>query len=108
MVTTDEVIARAVSLGCELGTHYRDPAVFYQERHILSPDRVPGAFFVRLDWEDHAAWLAEHSDVVYKIPHFDTWPYLLVRQDALTLEQLHLLLDQSIRVAAKPIKRRKL
>jgi len=108
MVSTDEVIARAVSLGCELGTHYREPALFFNERHVLSPDRVPGAFSIRLDWEDHDTWLSDQPEVVYKVPHFETWPYVLVRQDAVSIEQLERLLSQAIRVVKKPIKRRML
>lgn len=106
MVTTDEVVELALVMGCELGSQYGDPALRFESRHVVTLDRLPGAFSIRLDWEDHDWWMTEHPELVYKTAHFETWPYLLVRQEGVSREQVEEMLVQSIRVAKKSIKRR--
>ena len=41
---------------------------------------------VKVDWVNHDRLLDEHPDVIYKTPHFHTYPAIHARLDMLTPE----------------------
>jgi hypothetical protein len=66
----------------------------------------PDALVVRCDGEEKPFLLEARPDLVFTTPHYDGYPYLLVRLDAPPGEIRELVVDSWLLVAPKTLARR--
>ena len=83
------------------------PALKRKKRFMLRLGNDGEHIVVRLDWASHDRLLAEHPEVLYKTPHYDGYPAVLVRLDLLSPLLARELLDASWEFAPVPDKRLK-
>lgn len=62
---------------------------------------------IHVDWDSHDRLLEEHPTVIYKTPHFDSYPAVHAHLDLLSPELAKELVDLSWQVAPNKIKYRK-
>jgi hypothetical protein len=98
----EDVIALGERLpGVELTTSYGRPALKVGGKFMCSLRENPDAFVFRvLDVPDQLALLRGQPDVFFTTPHYDGWPYVLVRLDAVTPDQLAELVEDAWRIRA--------
>jgi hypothetical protein len=98
----EDVIALGERLpGVELTTSYRRPALKVGGRFMCSLRENPDAFVFRvLDVPDQQALLRGDPDVFFITPHYEGWPGVLVRPDAVSPEQLAELVEDAWRIRA--------
>jgi hypothetical protein len=82
-------------------TWYGTPSLKVGGKGLCRLRTNPDALVVRvLDVEDQDALIRGAPEVFFKTPHYDGWPYVLVRLEAVSEEQLAELIEDAWRVMA--------
>lgn len=102
MPTWDDVRAIAARLpGCEESTSYGTPSLKVRGKFMCRMRTDPDALVVRcVDVADADALKLGQPDVFFSTPHYDGWPGVLVRLDAVSLDQLSELVEDAWRIQA--------
>lgn len=102
MPTWDDVLEVANRLpGCEASTSYGTPSLKVRGKFMCRLRTDPDALAVRcVDVADADALKLGQPDVFFSTPHYDGWPGVLVRLDAVTREQLAELIEDAWRIQA--------
>jgi hypothetical protein len=102
MATWDDVIAIGERFpGVEVSTSWGRPALKAAGKFMCSIREDPDAFVFRvLDVPDQQALVQGEPDVFFTTPHYDGWPYVLVRLDTVTPAQLEELVEDAWRIRA--------
>ena len=102
MAAWEDVIALGERLpGVEFTTSYGRPALKVGGKFMCSLRENPDAFVFRvLDVPDQLALVRGEPDVFFTTPHYDGWPYVLVRLDTVSAEQLAELVEDAWRIRA--------
>jgi hypothetical protein len=98
--------ADVVALGQELpeteeSTSYGRPALKVRGKMFVALRSGPDALVVRCDGDEKPFLLEARPDLVCTTPHYDGYPYLLVRLDAPLAEIGELVVDSWLLVAPK-------
>jgi hypothetical protein len=98
----DDVIAIGERFpGVEVSTSYGRPALKVAGKFMCAVRENPDAFVFRvLDVPDQQALLQGEPDVFFTTPHYDGWPYVLVRMETVSTEQLEELIEDAWRIRA--------
>jgi hypothetical protein len=87
--------------GVEVSSSYGRPALKVAGKFMCAVRENPDAFVFRvLDVPDQQALVQGEPDVFFTTPHYDGWPYVLVRLDTVTLEQLEEMIEDAWRIRA--------
>ena len=86
----------------EVGTSFGTPAMKVTGKGMICRMRTnPDALVMRvIDVADAEALLKGRPDVYFSTPHYDGWPYVLVRLEAVTAQQLEELVEDAWRIRA--------
>jgi hypothetical protein len=66
---------------------YGTPCLKRKGKFMLRLKEDGESIAVKLDWDTHDRLLAERPDVYYKTPHYEGYPALLARLDALDQDE---------------------
>jgi hypothetical protein len=87
--------------GVEVGTSFRTPALKVRGKGMCRLRTNPDALVLRVvDMGEREALLQGNAAAFFSTPHYDGWPYVLVRLDAVDLIELGELLEDAWRVFA--------
>lgn len=87
--------------GVEVSTSYGRPALKVAGKFMCAVRENPDAFVFRvLDVPDQQALVQGEPDVFFTTPHYDGWPYVLVRLDTVSAQQLAELVEDAWRIRA--------
>ena len=87
--------------GVEESTSYGTPALKARGKMMCRLRTDPDALVVRvLDVGDREALLREDPDVYFTTPHYDGYPYVLVRLESVEMDQLVELIEDAWRIRA--------
>ena len=102
MPTWDDVVAIGSRFpGVEAGTSYGTPALRVKGKSMCRLRTDPDALVVRvLDLGDREALLQGNPDVYFTTPHYDGYPYVLVRLEQVSRKELSELLEDAWRIRA--------
>jgi hypothetical protein len=102
MPTWDDVLAAAADLpGVEVGTSYGTPSLKVRGKFMCRLRTDPDALVVRvIDVGDQEALCLGNPDVFFITPHYEGWPGVLVRLDAVDRAQLEELIEDAWRIRA--------
>jgi hypothetical protein len=102
MPTWEDVVELGTRLpGVEVGTSYGTPALKVRKKGICRLRSNPDALVIRVtDLGEREMLLRSEPEVFFTTPHYDGWPYLLVRLDAVPRDELAELLEDAWRVFA--------
>jgi hypothetical protein len=102
MPTWDDVVELGTRLpGVEVGTSFGTPALKVRKKGMCRLRTNPDALVVRVtDLGEREMLLRSEPDVFFTTPHYDGWPYILVRLDAIELDELGELVEDAWRVFA--------
>lgn len=102
MPSWDDVVAIGSRFpGVEAGTSYGTPALRVRGKGICRLRTDPDALVVRvLDVVDREALLRGRPDVFFSTPHYDGYPYVLVRLNAVEPDVLAELIEDAWRIRA--------
>ena len=102
MPSWDDVVAIGLRLpGVEVATSYGTPALKVKGKGMCRLRTDPDALVVRvLDLADREALLQGSPEVFFSTPHYDGYPYVLVRLDAVGREELAELIEDAWRIRA--------
>ena len=102
MATWDDVRAIAARLpGCKESTSYGTPSLKVRNKFMCRLRTDPDALVVRcVDVGDADALKLGQPDVFFSTPHYDGWPGVLVRLEAVSLDQLGELIEDAWRIQA--------
>jgi len=102
MPTWDHVVELGTRLpGVEVGTSYGAPALKVRGKGMCRLRTDPDALAVRVtDMGEREALLQGQPDVFFTTPHYDGYPYVLVRLEAVDPVELGELLQDAWRVFA--------
>ncbi len=102
MPTWEDVVAIGTRLpGVEVGTSFRRPALKVRGKGMCSLRTNPDALVLRVaDLGEREMLLRSEPDVFFSTPHYDGWPYVLVRLDVVPADELAELLEDAWRVFA--------
>ena len=102
MPTWDDVVRIGTALpGVEVGTSFRTPALRVRGKGMCRLRTNPDALVLRVsDMGEREALLQGQADVFFSTPHYDGWPYVLVRLEAVDPEELAELIEEAWRVFA--------
>jgi hypothetical protein len=104
MISWNDVIALARDLPeTEESTSYGRPSLKVRGKSFVTIRERPDALVVRCDGEEKPFLLEARPDLVFTTPHYDGYPYLLVRLDAPLDEVRELVLDSWLLVAPKKL-----
>lgn len=98
--------ADVIAIGAELpevveSTSYGTPALKVRKKMLCRMRSDPDALVVRvIDVEDRDALLRQDPDVFFTTPHYDGYPYLLVRLEKVAKQVLAELLEDAWRTQA--------
>ena len=85
----------------EESSWFGTPSLKVRKHSLCRLRSDPDALVVRvLDVEDQQALVRGQPDVFFITPHYDGWPYVLVRLEAVSPEQLAELIEDAWRVRA--------
>jgi hypothetical protein len=100
--TWDDVVAIGSRFpSVEAGTSYGTPSLKVRGKFMCRLRTDPDALVVRvLDLGDREALLQSKPEVFFSTPHYDGYPYVLVRLGAVTLDDLTELLEDAWRIRA--------
>ncbi len=102
MITWEDVIAIGRELPeTEESTSYGRPSLKVRGKSFVTIRERPDALVVRCDGEEKPFLLEGRPDLVFTTPHYDGYPYLLVRLDAPIEEVRELVLDSWLLLAPK-------
>jgi hypothetical protein len=102
MAGWDDVVAIGERFpGVEVSSSYGRPALKVAGKFMCAIRENPDAFVFRvLDVPDQQALLQGDPDVFFTTSHYDGWPYVLVRLDAVSSQQLEELIEDAWRIRA--------
>jgi len=102
MPTWDDVVTSTTRLpGTEVSTSYGTPAIKVRDKLMCRLRTDPDALVLRVaDLGEREALLQEQPDVFFTTPHYDGYPYVLVRLDAVDPVELGELLEEAWRIRA--------
>ncbi len=103
MATWDDVVEMALRFPeVELGTSFGTPALRVSNRGMICRLRTnPDALVLRvIDLGDREALLQGQPDVFFSTPHYDGYPYVLVRLDVIDPVELSELIEDAWRLRA--------
>ena len=102
MPTWEDVVEIGTGFpGVETSTSYGTPALKVKGKLMCRLRTDPDALAVRvLDLADAAALLQGSPEVFFTTPHYDGYPYVLVRLEAVDRVQLAELLEDAWRIRA--------
>lgn len=87
--------------GVEVGTSFRTPALRVRGKGMCRLRTNPDALVLRItDLGEREALLQGQPDVFFTTPHYDGYPYVLVRLEAVDPVELGELLEEAWRVFA--------
>ncbi len=97
-----------VALGQELpeseeSTSYGRPCLKVRGKMFVALRSNPDALVVRCDGDEKPFLLEARPDLAFSTPHYDGYPYLLVRLDAPLDEARELVVDSWLLVAPKKL-----
>jgi hypothetical protein len=100
--TWDDVVAIGMRFpGVETGTSYGTPALRVRGKSMCRLRTDPDALVVRVvDLMDRHALIQGRPDAFFSTPHYDGYPYVLVRLDAVKPGELAELLEDAWRIRA--------
>jgi hypothetical protein len=102
MITWEDVLAIGRELPeTEESTSYGRPSLKVRGKSFVTIRERPDALVVRFDGEEKPFLLEGRPDLVFTTPHYDGYPYLLVRLDAPIEEVRELVLDSWLLLAPK-------
>jgi hypothetical protein len=103
MPTWDDVVATGTSFpGVELTTSFGTPALKVGNRGMMCRLRTnPDALVLRVvDMGEREALLQGQPDAFFSTPHYDGYPYVLVRLDKVDPVELAELIEEAWRIRA--------
>jgi len=102
MPTWDDVVAIGTGLpGVEVTTSYGTPALKVRDKLICRLRTNPDALVVRvIDMEDRDALIRGDPDAFFITPHYQEYPYVLVRLEAVDPVELGELVEDAWRTHA--------
>jgi hypothetical protein len=102
MATWDDVVAIGLRFpGVEVATSFGTPALRVRGKGMCRLRTNPDALVLRvIDLGDAEALLKGQPDVFFSTPHYDGWPYVLVRLDVVDPTQLAELIEDAWRLRA--------
>jgi hypothetical protein len=104
MITWDDVLALGRELPeTEESTSYGRPSLKVRGKSFVTIRERPDALVVRCDGEEKPFLLEGRPEIVFTTPHYDGYPYLLVRLDAPVEEMRELVLDSWLILAPKTL-----
>lgn len=104
MITWEDVLALGRELPeTEESTSYGRPSLKVRGKSFVTIRERPDALVVRCDGEEKPFLLEGRPDIVFTTPHYDGYPYLLVRLDAPVEEMRELVLDSWLILAPKTL-----
>jgi hypothetical protein len=87
--------------GVEVGTSFRTPALRVRGKGMCRLRTNPDALVLRVtDIGEREALLQGQPDVFFTTPHYDGYPYVLVRLEAVDAVELGELIEEAWRVFA--------
>ena len=100
--TWDDVVAIGTRLpGVEVGTSYGTPALRVRGKGMCRLRTNPDSLVLRVtDMGEREALLQGQPDAFFTTPHYDGWPYVLVRLEAVDPVELEELIEEAWRVFA--------
>ena len=102
MITWKDVLAIGRELPeTEESTSYGRPSLKVRGKSFVTIRERPDALVVRCDGEEKPFLLQGRPDLVFTTPHYDGYPYLLVRLHAPLEEVRELVLDSWLLLAPK-------
>jgi hypothetical protein len=102
MPTWDDVVAIGLRFpGVEVGTSYGTPALRVRGKGMCRLRTDPDALVLRVsDLGEREALLQGQPDAFFSTPHYDGYPYVLVRLEAVDPTELAELLEEAWRIRA--------
>lgn len=102
MASWDDVVAIGMRFpGVEVSTSYGTPALRVKGKGMCRLRTDPDALVVRvLDLGDREALLQAQPETFFTTPHYDGYPYVLVRLDVVGSDQLEELVEDAWRIRA--------
>ncbi|MEA2398501.1 MAG: hypothetical protein QOK25_2057 [Thermoleophilaceae bacterium] len=102
MPSWDDVVAIATRFpGVETATSYGTPALKVRGKGVCRLRTEPDALVLRvIDMGEREALLQGQPDAFFSTPHYDGYPYVLVRLEAVDPEELAELLEEAWRLRA--------
>jgi hypothetical protein len=83
------------------GSSYGTPSLRVKDKFMCRMRTGPDALVVRVvDVGDQEALLQGNPDVFFTTPHYDGYPYVLVRLEAVDLQELTELIEDAWRIQA--------
>jgi hypothetical protein len=102
MIAWPDVVALGQDLPeTEESTSYGRPALKVRGKMFVALRSGPDALVVRCDGDEKPFLLEARPDLVFTTPHYDGYPYLLVRLDAPIGEARELVVDSWLLVAPR-------
>jgi hypothetical protein len=87
--------------GVEVGTWFGTPGLKVGGKGFCRLRSDPDALVIRvLDLGDREALLQAQPDVFFTTPHYEGYPYVLIRLEAIELAQLEELIEDAWRIRA--------
>ncbi len=107
-MTYDEIVQFALTLPeVEESLYYQRPAVKRGKRAMFALKEDGENLSLKLDWDNHDRLLKEHPEFYFKTPHYEGWPWFLVRFEKMSKADLRELVRLSWEDAPFPARRRK-
>ena len=102
MPTWDDVVALGTRLpGVDRATSYGTPSLRVRKKFMCRLRTNPDALVLRvIDLGEREALLQGQPDAFFSTPHYDGYPYVLVRLDAVDPEELAELVEDAWRTQA--------
>jgi hypothetical protein len=102
MPTWEDVVEIGLRLpGVELGSSFRTPALKVRGKGMCRLRTNPAALVLRVaDMGEREALLQGQPEAFFSTPHYDGWPYVLVRLEVVDPVELAELLEDAWRVFA--------
>jgi hypothetical protein len=102
MPTWDDVVAIGAELpGVETASSYGTPALRVRGKFICRLRTNPDALVLRvIDLEDREALLKGRAEAFFRTPHYDGYPVVLVRLEAVDPAELAELIEDAWRIQA--------
>jgi len=104
MIVWDDVVALGRELPeTEESTSYGRPSLKVRGKSFVTIRERPDALVVRCDGDEKPFLLEARPDLVFTTPHYDGYPYVLVRLEAPLEEAREFVIDSWLLVAPKKL-----
>jgi hypothetical protein len=104
MIAWDDVLALGRELPqTEESTSYGRPSLKVRGKSFVTLRERPDALVVRCDGDEKPFLLEARPELVFTTPHYDGYPYLLVRLEAPLDEVRELVIESWLLVAPKKL-----